>query len=98
MLIGNMEEDRLGDKFEVDIPLDEPVFPVSIVCELLHIQYYMLHEIIKEGIFRERKRKKHKKLFSKKDIRLLKYVKYLVEERGVNLKGVKVILEMEQEE
>ncbi|MBP7088975.1 MAG: MerR family transcriptional regulator [Candidatus Omnitrophica bacterium] len=93
-----MKEDNLDDKFDIDIPLDEPVFPVSIVCELLQIQYYMLHEIIKEGILRERKRKKHKKLFSQKDVRLLKYVKYLVEERGVNLKGVKVILEMEQKD
>lgn len=88
----------LDDKFDIEIPIDVPVFPVNIVCELLHMQYYMLHEIIKEGLLREPKRKKHKKLFSKSDIRLLNYIKYLVEERGVNLNGVKVILEIEHKE
>jgi len=61
------------------------------------MQYYLLHEIMKEGIIRERKKKKHKKLFSKRDIKKLKYIQYLIEERGVNVRGVKVILEMREE-
>jgi len=27
----------------------------------------------------------------------LKYIKYLIEDKGVNIKGVKIILEMEKE-
>ncbi len=92
-----MDWDDLDEQFEIEIPLDEPVFPVSVVCDLLHMQYYMLHEIMKEGILAERKKKKHKKLFSKREVKKLKYIQYLIDERGVNVKGVKIILEMEDE-
>ncbi|MBD3264783.1 MAG: MerR family transcriptional regulator [Candidatus Omnitrophica bacterium] len=88
-------------QFGLDIPIDEPIFPVSIVCDLLDIQYYMLHEIIKEDILEEKKKrkkargkKKKRKLFSVEEVKKLKYIKYLIEERGVNVKGVKVIFEM----
>jgi DNA-binding transcriptional MerR regulator len=82
-------------QFSLDIPIDEPIFPVNIVCKLLDMQYYTLHEIVKEGILTKSKEKK-KKLFSFKDIKQLKYIKYLVEEEGVNIKGVKIILEIKE--
>jgi MerR family transcriptional regulator/heat shock protein HspR len=84
--------------FEIDIPPDEPVYPLNVVCDLLHLHYWTLHDILKEGILEPKKKVKKKKLFSYKDIKQLKYIKYLIEDRGVNIKGVKVILEMEQEE
>jgi DNA-binding transcriptional MerR regulator len=87
----------LEEKFDLDIPIEEPIFPVNIVCKLLDIQYYMLHEIVKEGIL-DKKEKEKKKLFSLKDIKQLKYIKYLVEDQGVNIKGVKVILEIKEGE
>ncbi|MEI8348738.1 MAG: MerR family transcriptional regulator [Candidatus Omnitrophota bacterium] len=84
--------------FEIDIPQDEPVFPLNVVCNLVHLHYWTLHEILKEGIVEPRKKGKNKKLFSYQDIKQLKYVKYLIEDKGVNIKGVKIILEMRDEE
>ncbi len=92
-----MEWREIEEQFELDIPVDEPIFPVNIVCKLLDIQYYLLHEIVKEGILSAVKREK-KKLFSLKDMKQLKYIKHLVEDQGVNIKGVKVILEIKEEE
>jgi len=92
-----MRWEDIEEQFDVQIPLDEPVFPVSVVCQLLHMQYYMLHEIMKEGLIMPPKKKKSKKLFSRRDIKRLKYIQYLIEERGVNVKGVKVIIEMREE-
>jgi len=92
-----MRWEDIEEQFDVKIPLDEPVFPVSVVCELLHMQYYLLHEIMKEGLIGLPKKKKHKKLFSRRDVKRLKYIQYLIEERGVNVKGVKVIIEMREE-
>jgi MerR family transcriptional regulator/heat shock protein HspR len=83
---------------EIDIPPDEPVFPLNVVCNLLHLHYWTLHDILREGILEPKKKGKNKKLFSYKDIKQLQYVKYLIEDKGVNIKGVKVILEMEGEE
>jgi DNA-binding transcriptional MerR regulator len=83
--------------FEIEIPKDTPVFPLNVVCDLLHLHYWTLHEILKEGIVEPKKKGKTKKLFSYKDVKRLKYVKYLIEDKGVNIKGVKVILEMDKE-
>ncbi len=91
-----MRWEELDKQFEIQIPPDVPVYPVNVVCELLHMQYYLLHEIMQQGILEERRRRKQKKLFSQQDIRKLKYIKYLIEERGVNVKGVKVILEIQE--
>lgn len=90
-----MDWRKIEEQFDLDIPVNEPIFPVNIVCKLLDIQYYLLHEIVKEGIFSEAERAK-KKLFSLKDMKQLKYIKYLIEDQGVNIKGVKVILEIEE--
>ncbi len=92
-----MKWEDIEEQFEIEIPRDEPLFPMNIVCDLLHMQYHTLHEIVKEGIIQQKKTKKRKKLFSQREIKRLKYVQYLIEERGVNIKGVKVIVEMNQE-
>jgi MerR family transcriptional regulator/heat shock protein HspR len=92
-----MEWEDIDKEFDIEIPEDIPVFPVNVVCDLLHMQYHLLHEIMKAGILREKRKKAVKKLFSKQDLNRLKYIQYLIEERGVNIKGVKIILEMHEE-
>ncbi|MBD3246065.1 MAG: MerR family transcriptional regulator [Candidatus Omnitrophica bacterium] len=98
-----MRWEDIEREFEIEIPADTPVFPVNIVCELLDMQYHLLHEIVKEGLIESEKRakkaaakkkKKSKKLFSRRDVKRLKYIQYLMEDRGVNLQGVKVIIEL----
>ena len=81
----------------ITIPENEPVFPLNVVCNLLHLQYWTLHEILKEGILEPKKKTRKKKLFSYHDVKRLKYIKYLIEDKGVNIKGVKIILEMSNE-
>jgi len=88
---------KLQNGENIAIPEDEPVFPLNVVCHLLHLQYWTLHEILKEGILEPQKQAKKKKLFSYQDVKRLKYIKYLIEDKGVNIKGVKIILEMEHE-
>jgi MerR family transcriptional regulator/heat shock protein HspR len=93
-----MRKERKQAQFEVTIPSDEPVFPVNVVCELLSLHYWTLHDILREGILEQKVKSKRKKLFSYSDVKRLKYIKYLMEDKGVNVKGVKIILEMEHEE
>ncbi len=85
------------DFFDVKIPENEPIYPLNIVCKLLKMHSWTINEIIKEGIVHPKKIGKRKKLFSYKDICRLKYVKYLIEKKGVNIQGVKVILEIRKE-
>jgi MerR family transcriptional regulator/heat shock protein HspR len=85
------------DDFDIDIPADEPLYTISAICRLLHMEYYRMHEILKEGLIKPKRIGKRKKMFSHKDIRRIKYIQYLIEEEGVNIKGVKIIMEMKEE-
>ncbi len=92
-----MRWEDIEKEFDFELPIDEPLLPINVVCELIDMQYHRLHELIKEGIFAEEKRSGHKKLFSIEEVKKLKYVKFLLEEKGVNINGVKVIFEIEEE-
>ena len=85
----NIEED-----FDIDIEDDEPVFPIEVVCKLADLHYWTLRNIIKEGIVEPKKTGKKKMLFSKHDIKIVECVKYLMEEKGVNIKGIRMFFEI----
>ena len=91
-------ESFLSEFDDVEIPDDEPVFPLQIVCHLLDMQYWTLHEIMKQGLIAAvKKKKQRKKFFSRKELKKLKIIKYLMDERGVNIQGVKLIFELKEE-
>lgn len=85
------------DEFDVEIDSGDPVYTLTVVCRLLDMNYWTVHEILEEGILRPKKVGKRKKLFSHDDVRRLKYIKYLIEDRGVNIRGIKVIFEIRKE-
>ncbi|MCK4810079.1 MAG: MerR family transcriptional regulator [Candidatus Omnitrophica bacterium] len=89
---------EIEEMFDIKIPVDEPVYPLNIVCRILEMHTWTVNEVVKLHIIHPKKKGKRKKLFSYKDIKCLRYVKYLIEERGVNIQGVKVIFEIREEE
>ncbi len=84
------------EQFDVDIPDDEPLYPLNIVCRLLDMHTWTVNELIKEGILSPKMIGQRKKLFCYGDLKRLKYIKYLIEEEGVNIHGVRVIFEMRE--
>jgi len=95
-----MKWEDIEQQFDITIPPDVPVFPMNVACELLHMHYHVLHEIMRAGLLEKqektRRRKQEKKLLSKRQIQRLRYIQYLLEEKGVNLQGVKVIIMMDR--
>jgi MerR family transcriptional regulator, heat shock protein HspR len=85
------------DEFEVDIPKDECLYPLNIVCRLLDMHTWTVNELVKLEILRPKLIGKKKKLFSQCDMKRIRYVKFLIEERGVNIAGIKVIFEIREE-
>jgi MerR family transcriptional regulator/heat shock protein HspR len=57
-----------------------------------------LRQLDKVGVVRPKRIGKKSRLYSLKDIKKLEYVHYLMEDRGVNIHGIKIILEKEKEE
>jgi len=85
-------------KFDIYISPDEPVYVISVASKLVDIPIWTLRQLDKVGVVCPKRIGKKSRLYSLKDIKKLEYVHYLIEEKGVNIKGVKMILEIETRE
>ncbi|MEW6102097.1 MAG: MerR family transcriptional regulator [Candidatus Omnitrophota bacterium] len=81
--------------FDIQISPDEPVYIISVVSKLVDLPVWTLRQLDKAGIVRPKRAGKKSRLYSLKDMRRLEYIHYLMEEKRVNLHGVRIILEME---
>ncbi len=73
----------------------EPVYVISVAARLAGLPCWVLRVLDQEGIVVPVRTDSNRRLYCDNDIALLARVRYLTEERGVNVAGVKVILEME---
>ncbi|MFC1903554.1 MerR family transcriptional regulator [Chloroflexota bacterium] len=74
----------------------EPCYVISIAARMLGTQTYTLRYYERLGIIEPRRSRGNTRLYSEQDIALLRRVKTLVEDMGVNLAGVEVVLRMMQ--
>jgi MerR family transcriptional regulator/heat shock protein HspR len=74
----------------------EPRYVISVAARMLEVQTYTLRYYEKVGIIEPRRSRGNVRLYSDRDIALLKRVKALVDDMGINLPGVEVILRMMQ--
>jgi len=84
--------------FDIHISPDEPVYVISVVSKLLDMPVWTLRQLDKQGIVCPKRIGKKSRLYSMKDIRKLEYISYLMEEKHVNIGGIKIILEIEHKE
>jgi MerR family transcriptional regulator/heat shock protein HspR len=84
--------------FDIYISADEPVYVISVVSKLVSMPVWTLRQLDKVGIVRPKRIGKKSRLYSLKDVRKLEYVHYLMEEKHVNIHGIKIILQKETEE
>lgn len=73
----------------------EPVYVISVAARLAGLPCWVLRVLDQEQIVVPVRTDSNRRLYCDNDIALLARVRYLTEERGVNVAGVKVILEME---
>ncbi len=74
----------------------EPRYVISVAAKMLEIHTYTLRYYERVGIIEPHRSRGNIRLYSDRDIALLKRVKALVDDMGVNLPGVEVILRMVQ--
>ena len=84
--------------FDIHISPDEPVYVISVVSKLVDLPLWTLRQLDKAGIVRPKRIGKKSRLYSLKDVKRLEYVHYLMEEKHVNIHGIKIILKTELEE
>ncbi|MDD2679255.1 MAG: MerR family transcriptional regulator [Candidatus Omnitrophica bacterium] len=83
--------------FDIQISQDEPVYVISVVSRLVSLPVWTLRQLDKAGIVRPKRIGKKSRLYSLKDIRRLEYVHYLMEDKHVNIHGIKIIIAKEEE-
>jgi len=75
---------------------NEPRYIISIAARMVGVETHTLRYYERVGVLEPSRSKGRIRLYSERDIELLKRVKMLMEELGVNLAGVEVILRMSE--
>ncbi len=73
-----------------------PVYMIGIAAELIGLHPQTLRMYEHKGLLRPRKSIKNTRLYSQEDIELGRYIQKLTQEMGMNLAGVKKILDQDK--
>jgi MerR family transcriptional regulator, heat shock protein HspR len=74
--------------------INEPLFVISVAARLVQMHPQTLRKYEREGLIIPSRTSGNLRLYSDRDIELLRQVKYLVEDRGLNLAGVQLALQL----
>jgi len=77
------------DRYDTD-----PRYVISVAARMLDVQTHTLRYYERVGIIEPRRSRGNVRLYSDMDIAILQRVKALVDDMGINLPGVEVILRM----
>lgn len=81
----------LNEMEQAGLDNDKPVFPISVVSEILGVHQRTLRIYDEAEILSPSRSLKNRRLYSVKDIEKGKFVQYLTRELGINLAGIKII-------
>ena len=74
-----------------------PVYMIGIASELIGVHPQTLRMYEQKGLLRPRKSIKNTRLYSQDDVELGRYIQMLTQETGMNLAGVKKVLDLERQ-
>ena len=75
---------------------DEPRYVISVAARIIGTETYTLRYYERIGLIEPKRSQGNIRLYSDRDIDLLRRVRTLVEDMGINLAGVEVILRLMQ--
>ena len=73
---------------------DKPMFPISVVADILKVHQRTLRIYDDEKILVPGRSPKNRRLYSMNDIERGKFIQYLTRDLGINLAGVKIIFKL----
>lgn len=80
----------------IEIGPQDAVYVIGVVSKLLGMPEWTLRTLEKEGLICPKRMGKKNRMYSMNDIRKLEYIHYLMDEKGVNVNGIKIIMEIEE--
>jgi MerR family transcriptional regulator/heat shock protein HspR len=75
---------------------DRPLFPISVVAQMLGVHPQTLRLYEREGLIAPSRTKGKTRLYSLKDVEQLKIILHFTQELGINLAGVDLLLQMQK--
>jgi len=76
----------------ISVDSTSPVYTLSITSELSRIPVHSIRQYIEKGLIIPFKKESNRNLFSQVDILRLKYIHKLLDERGLNIAGIRALL------
>ncbi len=76
---------------------DEPLYVISVAAKLVKMPTWTLRVLDDQGIIVPKRSGKNRRLYSDSDLAKLVRVRELTEDCGVNMNGVRIILELEEQ-
>lgn len=80
----------------MEIKKDTPLYGISVAAKLVGVHPRTLRLYEEAGLICPARTRGNTRLYSGEDIERLRYICYLTREKGVNLAGVKLLLEMKR--
>ena len=80
--------------FSVTIDPEAPVFIIGVASSMVGMPIWTLRKLDTMGVVCPKRVGVRTRCYSQHQIKVLNYVRYLIEEKSVNISGVKVILEL----
>ena len=74
-----------------------PVYMIGIASELIGVHPQTLRMYEQKGLLRPRKSIKNTRLYSQEDVDLGRYIQRLTQDMGMNLAGVKMVIDLERQ-
>lgn len=80
----------------VEVSHNQPVYNISIAAELVGVHPRTLRIYEETGLVIPARTEGNTRLFSNADIEVLQRIRFLIQEMGLNIAGVKIILMVEE--
>lgn len=91
-----MKKVKVKQQFNVQIDPETPVYIISVVSAIVRIPIWTLRKLDEMEVVQPQRIGKKTRCYSQRQVELLSYVHYLMEEKNVNISGIKVILQLEK--
>jgi MerR family transcriptional regulator/heat shock protein HspR len=83
-----------AERFHVDEDQDAPVYVISVAAELSELHPQTLRAYEREGLLTPARTEGGTRRYSRRDVERLRLIKTLTTDEGLNLAGVRIVLEL----
>ncbi|MBT3236475.1 MAG: MerR family transcriptional regulator [Bdellovibrionales bacterium] len=73
---------------------DAPLFTIGIIAKMIGVSVHTLRLYESSGLIVPHRTDSKRRIYSRNDVRRLSSIRYLIEERGLNLAGIKMLLSL----